>query len=60
MKAFEDINEKNFSGIAFVSFNTLKEQEDFLSQFPTTLVSYFVQYIKDLKYIFCFCCYKKI
>ena len=59
MKASEDINEKNFSGIAFVSFNTLKEQEDFLSQFPTNLFSYFVQYIKDLKYIFCFCCFKK-
>ena len=55
----EDINENNFSGVAFVSFNTLKEQEDFLSQFPTNIFSYFIKFIKDLKYIFCFCCYKK-
>ena len=59
MKASEDINENNFAGVAFVSFNTLKEQEDFLSQFPSNIFSYFLKFIKDLKYIFCFCCYKK-
>ena len=59
MKASEDINENNFAGVAFVSFNTLKEQEDFLSQFPSNIFSYFLRFIKDLKYIFCFCCYKK-
>ena len=59
MKASEDINQNNFSGVAFISFNTLKEQEDFLSQFPSNIFSYFIKYIKDLKYIFCFCCFKK-
>ena len=59
MKASEDINQKNFAGVAFISFNTLKEQEDFLSQFPSNIFSYFIKYIKDLKYIFCFCCFKK-
>ena len=59
MKASEDINQDNFAGVAFVSFNTLKEQEDFLSQFPSNIFSYFIKYIKDLKYIFCFCCFKK-
>ena len=55
----EDINEKNFAGVAFVSFNTLKEQEDFLSQFPSNIVSYFLKLIWDLKYLFCCCCLKK-
>ena len=59
MKASEDINENNFAGVAFLSFNTLKEQEDFLSQFPSNIFTYFLKFIKDLKYIFCFCCYKK-
>ena len=60
MKASEeDINQNNFAGVAFVSFNTLKEQEDFLSQFPSNIFSYFIKLIKDLKYIFCFCCFKK-
>ena len=55
----EDIDENNFAGVAFVSFNTLKEQEDFLSQFPSNIISYFLKIIWDLKYIFCFCCIKK-
>ena len=59
MNESEDINENNFSGVAFVSFNTLKEQEDFLSQFPNNIFSYFIKFIKDLKYIFCFCFFKK-
>ena len=58
-KASEDINQNNFAGVAFISFNTLKEQEDFLSQFPSNIFSYFIRYIKELKYIFCFCCFKK-
>ena len=55
----EDINENNFAGVAFVSFNTLKEQEDFLSQYPSNIVSYFLKIIWELKYIFCCCCVKK-
>jgi len=55
----QDINENNFAGVAFVSFNTLKEQEDFLSQFPSNIVSYFLKIILDLKYLFCCCCLKK-
>lgn len=55
----EDINENNFAGVTFVSFNTLKEQEEFLSQFPSNIISYFLKIIWDLKYIFCFCCLKK-
>ena len=59
MKASEDINENNFAGVAFISFNTLKEQEDFLSQFPSNIFSYFLKWLKNFKYIFCFCCFKK-
>ena len=59
MNKSRDIDENNFAGVAFVSFNTIKEQEDFLSQFPTNIVSYFIKKITDLKYIFCFCCLKK-
>ena len=59
MNKSRDIDENNFAGVAFVSFNTIKEQEDFLSQFPTNIFSYFLKIITDLKYIFCFCCLKK-
>jgi len=55
----EDINEYNFAGVAFVSFNTIKEQEEFLKQFPSNFITYFLKIIWDLKYIFCFCCLKK-
>ena len=59
MRKSIDIDENNFAGVAFVSFNTIKEQEDFLSQFPTNIFSYFLKIITDLKYIFFFCCLKK-
>ena len=59
LKQSEDINETNFAGVAFVSFNTIKEQEDYLSQFPNNIFSYFLKIILDLKYIFCFCFTKK-
>jgi hypothetical protein len=55
----QDIDENNFAGVAFVSFNTLKEQEDFLSQFPSNIVSFFLKLILDLKYLFFCCCLKK-
>ena len=59
MKKSEEIDENNFAGVAFVSFNTIKEQEDFLSQFPDNIFTYFLKIIWDLKYIFCFCCNKR-
>ena len=58
-KESQEINENNFSGVAFVSFNTIKEQEDFLSQFPNNIFTYFLKILLDLKYLLCFCCNKK-
>ena len=59
LRKTEEIDENNFAGVAFVSFNTIKEQEDFISQFPDNILSYLLKIIFDLKYIFCFCCIKK-
>ena len=55
----EEIDVNNFAGVAFVSFNSIKEQEEFLSQFPNDILSYLIKIISDLKYIFCCCCIKK-
>lgn len=54
-----EINENNFAGVAFFSFNTIKEQKDFLSQFPNNIYSYLIKLINDLKYIFGFCYIKE-
>ena len=57
-KKSEDIDENNFSGVAFITFNTIKEQEKYLSQFPTNIFSYFLKIVMNLRYIFC-CCFTK-
>ena len=59
LKKSKDIDENNFSGVVFISFNTIKEQEEYLSQFPSNIFSYFLKIIVNLKYIFCFCFTKK-
>ena len=60
LKNSKNVTEENFAGAAFITFNTIKEKELFLSEFPKNIVTRFFGFIKNMKYIFCFCCINKI
>ena len=51
----ENLTEDNFAGIIFVTFETMKEQEKFLDQFPKNFIMNLLTSIKDLKYFLCGC-----
>ena len=50
------LTEKNFSGVIFVTFNSIEEHENFLEPFPKNIISSFFINIKNLKYFLC-CCF---
>ena len=56
----QKINMDKFAGTIIVSFNTIKEKEEFLSNFPKTIVVFLLNGVGKLRYFFCFCCIKKI
>ena len=49
----------HFGGAAFVTFNSIKQQEDYLSKLPNNFFDYFISFFKNLFYMFCSCCTKK-
>ena len=54
------INMDKFAGTVIISFKTIKEKEDFLSNVPNNFFVYFLNVVGKLRYFFCFCCIKKI
>ena len=54
------INMDKFAGTVIISFNTIKEKEEFLSHFPKNFFVHFLNVVGKLRYFFCFCCIKKI
>ena len=48
-----------FGGAAFITFNTIKEQEKYLSQFPNHFFGYILNFFKNLFYFFKNCYTKK-
>ena len=48
-----------FGGAAFITFNTTKQQEDYLSNLPNNFFSYIFDFFKKLAYLFCACCFDK-
>ena len=56
LKQTENLTEENFSGTIFVTFNSIKETERFLEQFPKNLIMNIFVSIRDLKYFLC-CCF---
>jgi hypothetical protein len=56
----KEITMEKFAGAVIVSFNTIKEKEEFLSNIPNSLFIQIVKYICRLRYFFCFCCIDKI
>ena len=50
------LTKKNFSGVIFVTFNTIEEHENFLKTFPKNFIMTIFINIKNLKYFLC-CCF---
>ena len=49
-----------FAGTVIISFKTIKEKEEFLSNLPNKFFVQFLNVAGKLRYFFCFCCIKKI
>ena len=49
-----------FAGTVIISFKTIKEKEEFLSNLPNNFFVQFLNVAGKLRYFFCFCCIKKI
>lgn len=47
-----------FGGAAFVTFDTVKEQELYMKNVPNNIIEYFFKFMKDLGYMLCSCCDK--
>ena len=48
-----------FGGGAFITFNTTKQQEDYMSKLPKNFFDYVIQFFKNMGFIFCSCCINK-
>ena len=56
----KEINMDKFAGAVIVSFNTIKEKEEFLSNISNTFIPSILRIIPKLRYFFCFCCLEKV
>jgi len=59
IKASKENTSEHFGGAAFITFNTIKQQEEYLSKLPSNFFDYLINFFKNLFYIFCSCCTKK-
>ena len=48
-----------FGGCAIISFDTIKEHENFLSYHRNNIIIYLKKFFKDFIYVFCGCCINK-
>ena len=48
-----------FGGAAFITFETIKEQELYLKNLPNNAIDYFIEFLRNIGYIFCSCCINK-
>ena len=55
LKQVDNLTKENFSGVVFVTFNTMDEQEEFLKRYPKSFIGSLIISLKNLKY-FCCCC----
>ena len=58
-KLIKDSKEKisqYFVGAAFVTFNTIKDQELYLNRLPKNFFDYIVKFFKNVFFLFCSCC----
>ena len=55
IKKSESLNEENFSGCTFITFETMNEAEKFLEAYPKNFIMHLLIKIKNLKYFLCKC-----
>ncbi len=55
LEASKNIKKDNFANVAFISFDTISEQEKFLNQYSQNWLTGLLSTIKNLKYYFCHC-----
>ena len=46
----------NFCGCAFITFNTIKEKEEFYNYYPHFLIEFILYYVKKGLFYLCYCC----
>ena len=59
IRASKENTSEYFGGAAFITFTTIKQQEEYLSKLPSNFFDYIINFFKNLFYIFCSCCTKK-
>ena len=51
----KNLTKENFAGVIFVTFNTKKDKEKFLSPYPNNLIMFLLISVFNLRYYFCGC-----
>ena len=59
IRASKENTSEYFGGAAFITFTTIKQQEEYLLKLPSNFFDYIINFFKNLFYIFCSCCTKK-
>ena len=59
IRATKENTSEHFGGAAFITFNTIKQQEEYLSTLPSNFFDYIINFFKNLSYLFCCCCQKE-
>ena len=55
LESSKNIKKENFANVAFISFNTISEQEKFLDKYSQSLLTSLFSKLKYFTYYFCFC-----
>ena len=55
LEASKNIRKENFANVAFISFDTISEQEKFLAQYSQNFFTSIFSIIKNYKYYCCYC-----
>ena len=55
LEASKSIKQDNFANVAFISFDTINEQEKFLDKYSGNCFSHLISIFKNYKYYFCYC-----
>ena len=56
LEASKNVKKDNFANVAFISFDTISEQERFLNKYSQNLFTHLFSIIKNFKFYFC-CCF---
>ena len=59
LESSKNVKKENFANVAFISFDTISEQERFLNKYSQNFFTSLFSMIKNFKYYFCFCCLSK-